>query len=74
MPWVDGKPRSRLVDVDELDDIVQCILVHFRGAINNGLAREELRTVLHQITGYCDVPAGVECFRIARKIFAETDR
>ena len=47
--------------------------IHFRGAITNGLTMEELRSVLHQITGYCGVPAGVECFRIARKVFAEGD-
>jgi 4-carboxymuconolactone decarboxylase len=45
--------------------------LHFRGAMTNGVTREELRTVLHQITAYCGVPAGVECFRIARKVFAE---
>ena len=47
--------------------------LHFRGALTNGLTREELRTILHQITAYCGVPAGVECFRIARKVFAELD-
>ncbi len=47
--------------------------VHFRGAITNGLTREELRAVLHQITAYAGAPAGVECFRIARKVFAEVD-
>lgn len=47
--------------------------LHFRGAIRNGLTREELRSVLHQITAYAGVPAGVECFRIARRVFAEMD-
>ncbi len=47
--------------------------LHFRGAITNGLTREELRSVLHQITAYAGVPAGVECFRIARMVFAEMD-
>lgn len=47
--------------------------LHFRGAVTNGVTREELRTVLHQITAYCGVPAGVECFRIARRVFAELD-
>lgn len=45
--------------------------LHFRGAISNGLTRDELRSVLHQITIYAGVPAGVECFRVARKVFAE---
>ena len=47
--------------------------IHFRGAITNGLTRDELKSVLHQITIYCGVPAGVESFRIARKVFAELD-
>jgi 4-carboxymuconolactone decarboxylase len=47
--------------------------LHFRGAIGNGLTRDELRSVLHQITAYAGVPAGVECFRIARKVLAELD-
>ncbi len=47
--------------------------LHFRGAIKNGLTRDELRAVLHQITIYSGVPAGVACFRIARRVFAELD-
>ncbi len=47
--------------------------LHFKGAIKNGLTRDELRSILHQITIYAGVPAGVECFRIARRVFAETD-
>ena len=46
---------------------------HFRGAITNGLTKDELKAILHQITVYCGVPVGVECFRIARKVFAELD-
>ena len=45
--------------------------LHFRGAITNGLTRDELRAVLTQITAYCGFPTGVECHRIARKVFAE---
>ncbi len=43
------------------------------GAIKNGLTREELRAVLTQIAIYAGIPAGVECFRIAKKVFAEID-
>lgn len=46
--------------------------LHFRGAIRNGVSREELRALLHVIAIYCGVPAGVSCFRIARKVFAES--
>ena len=47
--------------------------IHFRGAIQNGLTREELRAVLHQISIYAGIPAGVSCFRIARRVLAEID-
>lgn len=47
--------------------------MHFRAAITNGLTREELRAVLTQIAVYCGIPAGVECFRIARRVLAEID-
>ena len=47
--------------------------LHFRGAIKNGVSREELRAVLHIISIYCGIPAGVECFRIAKRVLAEID-
>ncbi len=45
--------------------------LHFRGAIRNGCTLEELRAVLEQIAVYCGAPAGVEAFRIARKVLDE---
>ncbi|WP_271270463.1 alpha/beta fold hydrolase [Aliamphritea hakodatensis] len=45
--------------------------LHFRGALRNGLNPDELKSVLTQIAVYCGIPAGVECFRIARKVLAE---
>ena len=45
--------------------------LHFRGAIRNGLSLEELKEVLLQIAVYCGVPAGVEAFRVARKVVDE---
>jgi len=46
---------------------------HFRGAIRNGLSREELREALLQITMYCGAPAGMEAFRAATKVLKEED-
>ena len=45
--------------------------LHFRGAKRNGLTDEELRAVLIQIAIYCGIPVGVDCFRSAKKVFAE---
>lgn len=47
--------------------------LHVRGALNNGVGRDELKAVLHQIAMYCGVPAGVSAFRSARKVLAEID-
>jgi len=45
--------------------------LHFKGALTNGCSLDELKEVLMQITIYAGVPAGVEAFRIARKVLAE---
>ena len=46
--------------------------IHFHGAIRNGLTDRELQAALLQIAVYCGVPTGVEAFRVARAIRAET--
>ena len=45
--------------------------LHFRGALRNGCSMEELKATLTQVAVYCGIPAGVESFRIARKVLAE---
>jgi 4-carboxymuconolactone decarboxylase len=45
--------------------------LHLRGAIRNGVSKEEVQAILHQVTVYCGAPVGVECFRIAKRVFAE---
>ena len=44
---------------------------HCRGALNNGVTKEELRAIVHVIAIYCGVPMGLECFRVARKVLDE---
>lgn len=44
---------------------------HFRGALRNGCSLDELRETLIQIATYAGIPAGVEAFRIARKVLTE---
>jgi 4-carboxymuconolactone decarboxylase len=48
--------------------------LHVKGALNNGLTREEIREIILQAAIYCGVPAGVESTRLAREVFAEIDR
>ncbi len=45
--------------------------LHFRGALRNGCTLDELRETLHHIAIYAGVPAGVEAFRLARKVLSE---
>ncbi|TKZ20564.1 4-carboxymuconolactone decarboxylase [Shimia litoralis] len=45
--------------------------LHLKGAINNGVTKEEIRAAIHVISIYCGVPQGVECFRIARPVLEE---
>ena len=45
--------------------------IHCRGAITNGVSKEEIRAIIHVIGIYCGVPQALECFRIARKILEE---
>ena len=45
--------------------------IHFRGALRNGCSIDELRETLIQIAIYAGIPAGVEAFRIGRKVLAE---
>jgi 4-carboxymuconolactone decarboxylase len=73
-PTLDRKQRSllNLGMIAALNRMHEFEL-HFRGAIQNGLTRDELKAILMQIAVYCGIPAGVECFRIARKVFAEMD-
>lgn len=47
--------------------------LHLRGAIGNGVSRDEIQAILHQIAIYCGIPVGVECFRIANRVLDEID-
>jgi 4-carboxymuconolactone decarboxylase len=47
--------------------------VHVRGALNNGLSKEEIREVLLQVGIYAGIPAAVDSFRIADEAFAEIE-
>ena len=47
--------------------------MHIKGALANGLTREEICEVFLQVAIYCGVPAAVDSFRTARELFAEID-
>ncbi|MHA1538759.1 MAG: carboxymuconolactone decarboxylase family protein [Alphaproteobacteria bacterium] len=47
--------------------------LHLRGALRNGVTREEIRECLLQSAVYCGAPAALDAFRTAREMFAEME-
>jgi len=45
--------------------------IHCRGALNNGVSKDEIRAIVHVVGIYCGVPMALECFRIARRVLEE---
>jgi len=45
--------------------------IHCRGAIKNGVTKEQIRASIHIVAIYCGVPQSLECFRVARKVLEE---
>jgi 4-carboxymuconolactone decarboxylase len=45
--------------------------LHVRGAINNGVTKEEIKEVFLQTAIYCGVPAAIDAFRTAKEVFKE---
>lgn len=49
------------------------LALHVRGALNNGLTRDEIGECLLQVAVYCGMPAGLGAFKVAREVFKEID-
>jgi 4-carboxymuconolactone decarboxylase len=47
--------------------------MHVRAALNNGVARDEIKEVLLQTAIYCGVPAANAAFHAAEEVFHEID-
>lgn len=47
------------------------VKLHVRGALNNGVTKDEIREVFLQVAIYCGVPAAMDSFRIAKEVFTE---
>jgi 4-carboxymuconolactone decarboxylase len=71
-PGLDRKTRS-IVTLSMLTGLNRPnqIRTHVRGAIANGVTKEELQELFLQAAIYCGVPAAVDSFRIAREVFKE---
>ena len=71
-PGLDRKSRS-LINLAMLTALNRPheVKLHIRGAINNGLSKEEIAEVFLQAAVYCGVPAAIDSFRLAREVFQE---
>jgi 4-carboxymuconolactone decarboxylase len=73
-PGLDRRTRS-LINLSMLTALNRPheLRVHLRGALRNGVTRDEIREVLLQTAIYCGVPAAMDSFRTAREVFKEQD-
>jgi 4-carboxymuconolactone decarboxylase len=71
-PGLDRKTRS-IINLAMLSALNRPheVKMHVKGALNNGLTKDEIKEVFLQVAIYCGVPAGVDSFRIAREVFQE---
>jgi len=47
--------------------------LHVKGALTNGVTKDEIAEVFLQVAIYCGVPSAIDAFRTAREVFAEED-
>jgi 4-carboxymuconolactone decarboxylase len=73
-PGLDRKMRS-LLNLGMLTALNRTheLRLHIRGALNNGLTRDEIKEALVQATIYCGIPAGLEAFKAAVEVFRDID-
>ena len=71
-PGLDRKTRSimNLCMITALNRPHE-LKLHVRGAINNGLTKDEIKEVFLQAAIYCGVPAAIDSFRNAKEVFKE---
>jgi 4-carboxymuconolactone decarboxylase len=48
--------------------------VHVKGALRNGVTKEEIREIFLHASAYCGWPATLDSFRTAKEVFAEEAR
>jgi 4-carboxymuconolactone decarboxylase len=71
-PELDRKTRSivNLAMITALNRPHE-LKLHIKGAINNGLTKDEIREIFLQTAIYCGVPAAIDSFRNAKEVFKE---
>jgi 4-carboxymuconolactone decarboxylase len=71
-PGLDRKTRSliNLAMITALNRPHE-VKAHIKGALNNGLTKDDIKEVFLQVAIYCGVPAAVDSFRTAQEVFKE---
>ena len=71
-PGLDRKTRS-IINLSMLIALNRPheLKLHVRGAINNGLSKDEIREIFLQTAIYCGVPAAIDAFRTAKETFKD---
>ena len=54
-------------------DDVHELKLHVKGALVNGLTKDEIKEILLQVAVYCGIPSGIDAFRNAREAFKEVE-
>ncbi|MCO5070021.1 MAG: carboxymuconolactone decarboxylase family protein [Rhizobiaceae bacterium] len=49
------------------------IKLHVRGALNNGVTRDEIGEVVLQAAIYCGVPAALDALRVVNEVYTQVD-
>ncbi|MSP95477.1 MAG: 4-carboxymuconolactone decarboxylase [Alphaproteobacteria bacterium] len=71
-PGLDRKQRSmiNLAMIATLNRPHE-LKLHVKGALTNGLTKDEIKEIFLQVAGYAGIPAGMDSFRIAKEVFTE---
>src|ERR1700680_3846586 len=73
-PGLDRKTRSliNLAMISALNRPHE-VRMHIKGALNNGLTKDDIKEVFLQVAIYCGVPAAVDSFRTAQEVFDQLE-
>ncbi|MCY0860065.1 MAG: carboxymuconolactone decarboxylase family protein [Sulfolobaceae archaeon] len=74
-PVLDKKTRS-LITISMLipQNRQNELRIHIKGALRNGVSKEEIREVIIHSTVYCGFPAALEAMRIAEEVISEWEK
>jgi len=73
-PGIDRKTRSmlNLAMLTALNRSAE-LRLHVRGALTNGVTRDEIKEILLQTGIYCGIPACLDAFKTTAEVFKEID-